>query len=258
MNQLSLDLWQPEICGYCGEILVQDVLEYWPEERAWMFDTCCEDVYEDLRWEAEVNPREFGKWFEAHTDRKVRRTYSDDCGGLRLDFGLELHQLGSDGPIRQTEVKEFIVKHHRHNRAPAGWKWGYAVYNGRELVAVGWAGRPVARMLDHTKVIEVNRVCVNPDIARELVWNACSMIYGAAAREAKRRGYERAVTYTHEGETGGTLVASGWTRTIDSAGGDWDRPSRRRPNKTPTAPKVRWERGLTKRGKREVRQLAAA
>ena len=30
------------ICDYCDEELVLDLLEVWPEERAFMIETCCE------------------------------------------------------------------------------------------------------------------------------------------------------------------------------------------------------------------------
>jgi hypothetical protein len=111
-------------------------------------------------------------------------------------------------------------------------------------------GRPVARLLDHTRVVEVNRVCI-AELEPELVWNACSMLYAAAAKEARRRGFETIVTYTLEDERGSALRACGWTAAALTRGGSWNRTSRPREDKAPTGRKVRWELELTTK-KKEV------
>lgn len=229
-----------ETCPYCHDEYMVDVLEYWPEDRAWMFDACCEGSQAEALDFAQTDPRGFGKWFEHQTGRAVRQSYEStvEPGCLRLDFGLQL------GTVKQADAKAFVRKHHRHCPPPAGWRWGHAVYNGQQLVAVAMVGRPVARALDKDKVVEVNRLCVNPDLDAALTWNACSMLYAAAAREAKRRGYERIITYTLETESGGTLVAAGWTPTALTKGGSWNTPARKRTDKTSTCRKQRWERVL--------------
>jgi len=240
------------ICPWCGEERFLDVLEYWPEERAWMFDTCCEGSHQDACEHAAQDPRGFGRWFEGVTGCYVRQGYQStvEPDFLRLDFGLTV------GPVKQADAKAFISEHHRHNNAPAGWKWGLGCYNGHELIAVLWVGRPVARKLDHTKIVEVNRLCVNPDLDPELVWNACSKLYAEAAREAKTRRYDRAITYTLASESGGTLVAAGWTPTHRTEGGSWDRPSRARTDKAPTCQKIRWEKGCNKRARKDIAKRA--
>lgn len=236
------------ICPWCGEPRFVDVLDYYPEERAWMFDTCCEGSHADLCEQAAEDPRGFGRWFEARTGQPTRQGYSSAAapGFLRLDYGL------TTGPVAQRDAKAFIAQHHRHNNAPAGWLWGLGCFNGHELIAVLWVGRPVARALDTTQVCEVNRLCVNPDLDSQLVWNACSLLYASAAREAKRRGYQRIITYTLESESGTTLVAAGWTATHRTAGGSWNCPSRPRTDKAPTCAKVRWEKGLNKQARRDI------
>lgn len=260
--QLALDLATPaapqaandpvQICPYCGDEWFLDVLEYWPEAHAWMFDTCCEWAHEDACAHAAEDPKGFAEWFERMTGVQARRSYDDELN-LKIDFGLTL------APITLQQAKDFVNEHHRHNPPPVGWRWGHAVYNGPTLVAIAMVGRPVARMIDGQTTVEVNRLCVNPDLDPELAWNACSMLYGAAAKEAKRRGYSRIITYTLESESGGTLVAAGWTPTHTTKGGSWDRKGRARTDKAPTCRKVRWERGLNKKAKREVvaRALAA-
>jgi hypothetical protein len=231
-----------EACPYCGDDYLVDVLEHWPEEHAWMFDACCEGSQAEALDFAETDPKGFARWYERQTGLKARRSYvSDSEFCLRLDFGLQLDT------IPQKEAKAFVREHHRHCPPPAGWRWGHAVYNGHTLVAVAMVGRPVARALDKDKVVEVNRLCVDPSLDTELVWNACSMLYGAAAREAKKRGFETIITYTLETESGGTLKASGWTPTTKTKGGSWDTPARRRTDKTSTCRKQRWERTFRQR-----------
>jgi hypothetical protein len=241
-----------EPCLYCGRPWFLDVAECWTEDRAWMFDTCCEGAHDDACRDAEDDPRGFAKWFELRTGVKTRRCYNSDSElAMRLDFGLHAES------VTLQEAKAFVGEHHRHNKPPVSWRWGHAVYNGHELVAVAMVGRPVARMIDGKTTVEVNRLCVNPKLDPELAWNACSMLYGASAKEAKRRGFERIITYTLETESAGTLKAAGWSSTHRTRGGSWNRPSRGRTDKAPTCRKIRWERGLTKGAKRAVTAAAA-
>lgn len=263
MQQLILDFQPVERCAYCGNAYVLDVFEVYIAERTFQIETCCEGAHEDATMDLSMmDERELGKWFEAETGIGCRRIVADrdagasyGNGGLCLDFGLKLRA------VDWATAKAFIAEHHRHNRPPAGWRWGHAVYNGAELVAVCVVGHPQARMLQqrHPEMAEVTRVCVRPDLPKWATWNACSMLYAAAAKEARRRGFERIITYTREDEKGGTLVASGWTTThrskLDRRG--WDRSARRRrASKGSPCRKLRWERGLTKRARRTVRQLA--
>ena len=109
-------------------------------------------------------------------------------------------------PITLKTTKEFVAKHHRHNKPPTGWKFGVGLKNGDELVGVATAGRPVARHFDDGVTLEVNRTCT--DGTR----NANSMLYGAIWRAAKAMGYKRAITYTQANETGASLRAVGWVK----------------------------------------------
>lgn len=237
-------------CPFCGEERFVDLFEVWPEERAFQLDTCCEESQEDLRDQLAHAAEDLGamervrfleplrELFELY-GMPIRQAYASRRElAIRLDWGLTL------GPVRQKVAKAFIGEHHRHNPPPPGWKWGHGLYNGDELVGICWVGRPVARALDHTQVLEVNRLCVRPDLDPELVWNACSMLYAAAAREAKGRGYQKLITYTLESEDGTSLRAAGWEQEATTRGGSWDTPSRRRTDRAPTCPKVRWAREL--------------
>lgn len=109
-------------------------------------------------------------------------------------------------PITLKTACEFISTHHRHNRPPAGWKFGVGLESNGQLVGVATAGRPVARHFDDGLTLEVNRSCT--DGTR----NANSMLYGAVWKAAKAMGYRRAITYTQADETGASLRAVGWVR----------------------------------------------
>lgn len=230
---MQLDLIDP--CPYCGADPEVDLHEVWIEDRAFMLATCCEGMHEAVVDELQGGSR--APWLRdlfAGYGIDVRQVYVED-DWLRLDFGLDLR------PIDLKTAKAFVAKHHRHNRPPAGWRWGHAVYNGADLVAVAMVGRPVARRIDPATVVEVNRLCVDPSLASALVWNACSMLYGAARKEAKRRGFARIITYTLETEPGTGLKAAGWEFTTLTKGGSWNRPSRQRQDTAPTGRKLRWE-----------------
>ena len=230
---------EPRPCPHCDELYFVELLEYYPEERTFTIETCCEashyDTQDELAWFAENDPRELGRWLsqqlEGYGIAKVRQVVSDDeaagtygNGGICVDFGLRLETIG------RTQAQAWIKAHHRHNEAPSCSRFNLAIYNGTELVAVMMVGNPVARltMQNHPDWLEVNRVCVAADLPSWVVWNACSMLYGAAVREAKARGFKRVITYTREDETGGTLVAAGWTQThrtkLDKR--NWERKGR--------------------------------
>lgn len=231
-------------CLFCGEPEFVEVFEIWPDERAFMFETCCEHLHECIVAECQEWTR--AEWCAfadgiGMTDYvPVRQIFAADSGGWAIDYGLTL------GELDRPAARAFVETHHRHNRPPPGDRFRLGVWNGHELVAVAIVGRPVARMIDAETTCEVNRLCVDPTLDRALVWNACSMLYGAAAREAKRRGYERIITYTLETEPGTTLRAAGWTRETKTKGGSWNRPSRAREDTAPTCRKWRWARELRK------------
>lgn len=115
-------------------------------------------------------------------------------------------------PITFKQAREFILKHHRHNKPPTGWKFGIGVSTAcGVLVGVATAGRPVARHYDDGLTLEINRTCTDGSP------NVNSMLYGAVWRAAKAMGYLRCITYTQADETGASLRAAGWRRVKDIA-----------------------------------------
>ena len=107
-------------------------------------------------------------------------------------------------PISLRDANEYVRQHHRHHKPVAGHKFSIGCEADGELVGVIIAGRPVSRYLDDGFTLEVTRLCTNG------AKNACSFLYGAAARAAAAMGYKRIITYTLESENGASLRASGW------------------------------------------------
>ena len=233
-------------CYWCGEEEVLDILEVW-NDREFSLETCCERLYHEVI--EDLNEADGGTVRDEIADllrgygiacRKVFN--SDSRGQVVIDSGLRL------ASISRYAAQEFVRQHHRHNPPPPGDRWRHAVYNGRSLVAVAIVGRPVARMIDHHKVVEVNRLCVNHGgLDPEITWKACSLLYGAAADEAAARGFERIITYTLAEERGMSLRYARWKKDGETAGGSWDTPSRPRTDKSPTGPKTRWAKVLAPR-----------
>ena len=138
-------------------------------------------------------------------------------------------------PLTLHEANEFVARHHRHHKRVRGHKFSVgATLNGR-VVGVVIVGRPVARLRDDGATLEVTRLCT--DGTR----NACSFLYGAAARAAFALGYSRIGTYTLPEEGGASLRAVGWRLLGERGGGTWNRTDRPRVDTHPTQTKLLWE-----------------
>lgn len=144
-------------------------------------------------------------------------------------------------PTTFREACDFIRKHHRHHKPPAGCRFVIGVELNGELVGVIVAGRPVSRVLDDGYTLEATRCCTDGTP------HAASKLYAAVRRAAAAMGYKRVITYTLAEETGTSLRAAGWQPEAKSPGGSWSRPNRPRQDPNPTGPKVRWG-ASTKRG----------
>ena len=141
-------------------------------------------------------------------------------------------------PIGLKAAAQFVGALHRHHGEPAGGKFAIAAESCGVVCGVVIAGRPVSRGLDNGRNAEVTRLCTDGTD------NACSLLYGAAARAAKAMGYERIYTYTLASESGVSLRAAGWIRDVETRGGSWNCSSRPRSDRHPVEPKVRWYRQL--------------
>ena len=142
-------------------------------------------------------------------------------------------------PISLREANEFISRLHRHHKPVQGHKWSIGLAEDGELIGVAVVGRPVSRYSDDGATAEVTRLCTDGTA------NACSMLYGAAARVAKAMGYSKIQTYILQDEPGVSLKAAGWVMEAVTTGGQWKRSdgSPRRSDQ-PTDPKQRWSKHL--------------
>jgi hypothetical protein len=140
-------------------------------------------------------------------------------------------------PITWKQANEYVKANHRHHGTTTGCRFCLGVYEGEELHGVAICGRPVSRMLDDGRTIEINRLCT--DGTR----NACSMLYGACTRVAKAMGYRKAITYILQSENGASLKASNFTCEGTAGGVKWT-GKRDTGAKYPHEMKTRWSRTL--------------
>jgi hypothetical protein len=109
--------------------------------------------------------------------------------------------------VSPAEAKAFTAMWHRHHGRvlPAGCKFSQGVADDADvLLGVVLTGRPSGRGNQDGVTLEVTR-CTTDGTK-----DACSMLYGAAARTAKDLGWGRIITYTQEGESGASLRAAGF------------------------------------------------
>ena len=141
-------------------------------------------------------------------------------------------------PIELKQANAFVERLHRHHDPVHRDKFRVGCAVDEKLVGVVQLARPVSRVLDDGKTIEVVRLCTDGSP------NVCSFLYAKAARIAKEMGYSKIITYILESENGASLKAAGWHKEADTQGGSWDCPSRPRQTTAPTCKKQRWVKSL--------------
>jgi hypothetical protein len=139
-------------------------------------------------------------------------------------------------PISLADANAFVARLHRHHQPVVGHKFSLAAMKNGEVIGVAIIGRPVSRMRQDGRTLEVTRLCT------DRTKNACSFLYSAAARAAFALGYRRIGTYSLPEEGGSSLRASGWTLVGERGGGSWSRRGRPRHDKHPMQRKLLWER----------------
>lgn len=138
-------------------------------------------------------------------------------------------------PVSLATANGFVACWHRHAGQVVGHLYSLGMFSDDlALHGVAIVGRPVARLLDDGTTVEITR------LATDGTRNACSRLYGAARREARRRGYRRVVTYTRADETGASLRASGFAAVAGVTGRQWSCESRPRRQRE-AVDRVRWE-----------------
>ena len=142
-------------------------------------------------------------------------------------------------PLELKAANAFVNNLHRHHSAVFRDKFRVGCENGGNLVGVVQLARPVCRILDDGKTIEVTRLCTDG------TKNACSFLYGKAAKIAKEMGYNKIITYILESEAGTSLKAAGWYKESDVRGKSWSHSGRPRQTTAPMCDKQRWAKVLT-------------
>lgn len=138
--------------------------------------------------------------------------------------------------VRRATALGFIADVHWKLPRVQGAMWGVSVLDGDEAVGIALVGHPSRVQTKPTcEHLRVLRVAV-----RDGYPNACSMLYGAAWRAARALGCETMDTHTHLDEPGTSLRAAGWIDGGLTAGGEHDRPGRRRKPAIDPRPKRRW------------------
>lgn len=137
--------------------------------------------------------------------------------------------------IELAEANEFVRQHHRHHKPVVGHLFSLGASISGKIVGVAVVGRPVARLRDDGHTAEITR------LATDGTKNACSFLYGAAARAAFALGFKRIGTYILASEPGTSLTAAGWRLIGEAGGGSWSRADRPRVDKHPTQGKLLFE-----------------
>lgn len=109
-------------------------------------------------------------------------------------------------PITKAEACEFVANFHRHNKPPLGHIFSLAASDGSRMVGVAICGRPVARLLQDGRTLEVLRCCVVDDAPK----GTPSFLYARAWRATRALGWDRLITYTLQAESGASLRGAGW------------------------------------------------
>lgn len=233
-------------CPFCGEPVILDLFEIWAATHEFMLETCCYAAHDMLVHQLNDYPRWArdllaGLGAETVIGSPLRRVTDDGGAGLILDWHPDV------APVPFGTARRFVARHHAHCGAPAVARFSFGAFNGPTLMGVVIVGNPVARALMGRGIAEVNRLCIRRDLPRALGWNIASMLYGAAAREAERRGFAKIMTYTRIDEAGTSLKASGWVAEARLRGRGWHGRHRPRSNKNAWVDKVRWSRRLRPR-----------
>lgn len=138
-------------------------------------------------------------------------------------------------PISLAEANAFVAQYHRHHRGVVGHKFSISAASADRIVGVAIIGRPISRIRDDGLTLEVTRLCT--DGTR----NACSFLYGCAARAGFAMGYRRIGTYILASEAGASLRAAGWRQIGEVTGRSWSCPSRPRVDLRPLEDKLLFE-----------------
>ncbi len=107
--------------------------------------------------------------------------------------------------VELAGANQFVNLIHRHHGRATGHRFSFGAFTEwGGIVGVAICGRPLAKAIDKKGVLEVLRCATNGHK------NACSFLYGKAARIAAELGFRAVITYTLADEKGTSLRAMGW------------------------------------------------
>jgi hypothetical protein len=143
-------------------------------------------------------------------------------------------------PATLAQLNEAVTILHRHHKPVQGHRFSLLVKDDAGIVRGACSvGRPVSRELDPYMIAEVTRLVTDG------TYNACSILYAAAARACAAMGFKRIQTYILDSEPGTSLKASGWVLDGHTSGGDWNHGTHKnRRTDQPQGPKQRWVKDL--------------
>lgn len=124
-------------------------------------------------------------------------------------------------PISLEKANAFVEQYHRHNKKVISHKFSIGLENNGELIGVGIASHPIARLLEDGKTLELRRICVKDGYP-----NACSKIMGRMKQIGMFMGYKRIITYTLQSEPGSSLRAIRAKRVAAAPPRKWERTGR--------------------------------
>lgn len=138
-------------------------------------------------------------------------------------------------PLTLKQLNALITEMHRHHKPVVGHRFSLGLLIDEKLIGGCSIGRPVSRELDQYAIAEVTRLVTDG------TKNACSMLYGAAARVCAAMGFDQIQTYILDSEPGTSLKASGWKLDGLTNGGNWNCNQRKgRREDQPMCKKQRW------------------
>ena len=144
-------------------------------------------------------------------------------------------------PLPLAEANQVVDAIHRHHKPVLRHRFSLAcIDQDGKVRGVAICGRPVARMVDSSMVLEV------AGVATDGTSNACSCLLGACARTAKAMGFAQIQTYTLPEEGGASLRGAGWERIRDTRPrGPWKHSDGKpRDGGVRTASKTLWRKEL--------------
>ncbi len=142
-------------------------------------------------------------------------------------------------PLTLKQLNEYVEKHHRHHKKVQGHRFSLGLIDdNNKLIGACSVGRPVSRGCDPWLTAEVTRLVTDG------TYNACSILYSAAARACKAMGFTKIQTYILEEELGTSLKASGWKFEEVVKGRAWVHTKGFRNNDHPLGDKQRWSKIL--------------